>query len=436
MGYGDLSHTGSKQVKTPNIDRIGKSGVTFTQAYVSGSVCAPSRCGLLTGIYQNRFGAEHNWNQFPNHYIKEYIGIDPTLKIMSDYIKEAGYSTAMIGKWHVGDTEAMQPINRGFDYAFWMGGHHGYFPKADKNKLQRNGEPVTKIDVPYLTDWFTKEAIDWMNKDHNGEPWFIYLAYNTPHTPLQAKDEDLDKYKHISNKKRRTYLAMQDCLDQNIGKIFKSLEQSKQLNNTLIVFTNDNGGPCNANASINAPFRGQKSTYLEGGIRVPMLMCWEGSIPKGEKYEHAVITLDLVPTLLAATTSSPTDFKMPQDKGKWKLHLNGVNLFPFITNKNEDQIPHQTLYWRTAFRGKAIRDGDWKLIDIPHNLPMLYNISEDIHEQNDLLLKNPEKAMELKRKLGDWEASLEASPRFFTKNHFLKSGLKKYESEYILVQPE
>ncbi|SHF91608.1 Arylsulfatase A [Mariniphaga anaerophila] len=437
MGYADLSVNGSKQVATPSIDRIADAGVTFTQAYVTGPVCGPSRCGLLSGMYQNRFGAEHNWNDFPEHYKEEYVGIDPTLNIMSDYIKGNGYSTAMIGKWHVGETKDMMPNARGFDYSFWMGGHHSYFPKADKNKLHRNDGPVTEIKVPYLTDWFTEEAIDWINKNHETNPWFVYLAYNTPHTPLQAKEEDLAKYAHIKDKKRQTYLAMQDCLNQSIGRIFETLESTGQLDNTIIIFTNDNGGPCGANASINAPYRGEKSTYLEGGVRVPLFISWPGKIKPGSKYEVPVTLMDLTPTLLAAieSTEEPETYEIERTYPDGVF--DGVNLFPFIYgNKPEKARPHQTLYWRTAFRGKAIRDGDWKLIVTPHDLPMLYNLAEDVQEMNNLTLTMPEKARELKSKLANWEASLESSPRFFTKNHWLKEKYKQYEKDYILIQPE
>ena len=437
MGYGDLSMTGSKQVATPNIDRIAESGVTFTQAYVTGPVCAPSRCGLLSGMYQQRFGAELNWNDFPEHYKKEYVGIDPKLTILSDYIKGNDYATAAIGKWHVGDTEDMMPNARGFDYSFHIGGHHSYFPKADKNKIKRNGGPVTEIEVPYLTDWFTKEAIDWMTKDHQDQPWFVYLAYNTPHTPLQAKEEDLQKYVHIKDKKRRTYLAMQDCLNQNIGKILKTLESSNQLDNTIIVFTNDNGGPCGANASINAPYRGEKSTFLEGGIRVPMMVSWPGKIEEGSTYDQPVTTMDLSPTLLAAIESTDTPENYEVEKVYPKGTFDGVNLFPFIKGDvDENERPHQELYWRIAFRGKAIRDGDWKLIVTPHDLPMLYNLADDVQELNNLTLEMPEKARQLKFKLAEWEASLEATPRFFTKNKWIKGKYKQYEKEYILEQPE
>ena len=437
MGYGDLSVTGSKQINTPNIDSLFEMGVSFKQAYVTAPVCAPSRCGLLSGMYQNRFGAEHNWNDFKEFYNSDYVGIDPKLKIISDYIDSNGYATAAIGKWHAGETKAMSPNQRGFDYSFTMGGHHGYFPKAEKNKLKRNGNPVTQIDVPYLTDWWTKEAIDWMTKDHGEEPWFVYLGYNTPHTPLQAKDEDIQKYAHIKDKKRRTYLAMQDCLDQNIGKLLKVLESTNQLDNTIILFTNDNGGPCDANASVNAPFRGQKGIFLEGGLRVPMVMVWNGKIKSGEKYDKPVITLDILPTLVAAIekTSAPEDYdiskKYPDNK------LDGVNLFPYILNKlPKDSRPHQTLYWRYVLRGSVILDGDFKLIMTRHHLPMLYNLANDIQEKNNLLLEMPEKATEMKHKLADWEAGLEATPRFFNKNNWLKRHKVMYHKDYIMDQPE
>ncbi len=442
MGYADLSFTGSKQVKTPNIDRIAHEGVYFEQAYVNGVVCGPSRSGLIAGRYQHRFGAEHNWNEFGEIYNEEYIGINPGVKVMSQYIKENGYATAMIGKWHVGETDRMRPEARGFDYAFWMGGNHTYWPKADRNGLKLNGGPVTEIEVPYLTDWWTKSAIDWMSADHKGMPWFIYLGYNTPHTPMHAKEEDLAKYKHIKNNKRRTYLAMQDCLDQNIGKIFKTLEETGQLDNTLIIFTNDNGGPTGSNGSLNAPFRGEKSCFLEGGMRVPMMFYWQGKITPGSRFEHPVTLLDLLPTVLAAVES--TDDLVSYDaneahpaKKEKQLSFDGVNLFPYIQGaRPADERPHETLYFRAVFRGAAIRDGDWKLITTRHDLPFLYNIADDPQEMNNLLLELPEKAAELKRKLGTWEGNLEGTPTFFNSNRWLRGKYKQYEKDYVLEQPD
>ncbi len=436
MGYADISYNGSLQVKTPNIDRIAETGVYFEQAYVTGVVCAPSRCGLVSGRYQQRFGAEHNWNEFGEIYNAEYIGINPNVKVMSEYVKEQGYATAMIGKWHVGESDRMRPEARGFDHAFWMGGNHTYWPTAERNRLKLNGGPVTKIDVPYLTDWWTQDAINWMTKDHGDQPWFIYLGYNTPHTPMQAKEEDLAKYAHIENQRRRTYLAMQDCLDQNIGKIYKTLEETGQLDNTVIIFTNDNGGPCEANASINAPFRGMKSNFLEGGMRVPMMISWPSNIEPGARYHQPVSTLDLLPTILAAIQSpdAPADFDL--DAAHPENGLDGVNLFPFFQNKvDADARPHDTLYFRAVFRGTAIRDGDWKLIVTRHDLPFLYNIAEDPQEQNNLLLEMPEKARELKFKLGQWEANLEGTPTFFNSNRWLRGKYRAYEKEYILEQP-
>ena len=437
MGYADLSYNGSRQVRTPHIDRIAESGVYFEQAYVTGVVCAPSRCGLISGRYQNRFGAEHNWNQYGDVYNPRYIGIPADVKVMSEYIKERGYATAMIGKWHVGEHEELRPEARGFDHAFWMGGNHTYWPKANKNGLKLNGGPVTEIEVPYLTDWWTQDAIDWMTRDHGDQPWFIYLGYNTPHTPMQAKPEDEAKYQHIADKKRRTYLAMQDCLDQNIGKIFKTLEETGQLENTLIVFTNDNGGPCGANASINAPFRGQKSTFLEGGMRVPMMISWPAKIDPGTRYPHPVVTFDLLTTILAAIRSPEAPAAYDLDRHYGEEGLDGVNLFPYFSGKvPARKRPHETIYWRTAFRGATIREGDWKLIVTRHDLPYLYNIAKDPQEMNDRLLDMPEKAREMKRKLGQWEAGLEATPTFFNQNNWLRNKYKSYtETKYILKQP-
>ncbi|MBT8044057.1 MAG: sulfatase-like hydrolase/transferase, partial [Verrucomicrobiae bacterium] len=301
MGYGDLSCFGSRQIATPNIDALAATGIRATTGYVSGAVCAPSRAGLMTGRYQERFGFEHNLAPSPT-VTPEALAVPKDERMMPAYLKEAGYATALIGKWHLGGSKVdwHHPLARGFDYYFGRYGGHGHFPTVKSKSILRGREPVTRIEIPYTTDWYTQEAIDFIDRTPAEQPWFLYLAHDTPHTPLQAKEEDIARFKHIKDKKRRIYAAMQHCLDENIGKLVAHLKIKGQLDNTLIVFLSDNGGPTTDNASVNAPFNGQKALVLDGGVRVPYIFSWPAKLAAGETYHEPFISLDLLPTFLAA----------------------------------------------------------------------------------------------------------------------------------------
>ncbi len=431
MGYGDLSCFGSKQIATPHIDALAGAGVRCTQGYVSGAVCSPSRAGLLTGRYQNRFGYEHNLTH-PEHVNPEYLAIPHDEKLISDHLRAAGYHTALIGKWHLGQSADWHlPNARGFDYFFGMlKGNHNYFPKPDNNQLWRNNDRVKQIDVPYLTDWFTQETLDFIDRTPAGQPWFCYLSYNTPHTPLQAKEEDLAKFAHIADKRRRTYAAMQHCLDESVAKIVKHLKDTGQFDNTLIVFFSDNGGPCQSNASINAPLWGQKGMLHEGGIRVPYIVTWPKRLPAGKTYDQPFIALDLLPTFLAAAGVDAESTLNP------KKTYDGVDLLPYLRGEKGEARPHDTLYWRAALKNAAIRDGDWKLLRLPHRPPQLFNLAEDVSERHDLAAEHPQLVTKLMRKLNDWELTFQKQPVFMTSVYWSKQNRKKYESQFQITQPE
>lgn len=442
MGYGDLGCYGSSQIKTPHIDRLAAAGVRFSQAYVSGNVCAPSRAGLLTGRYQQRFGFEHNLTH-PKHVKPEAIGIPLDEVLISDRMQQLGYQTGMIGKWHVGQSvDGHHPNARGFDYFFGMlGGGHPYFPTPQKNDLLRNREKVTEIVTPYLTDWFTLEAIDFMErsrKHSGGHPWFLYLSYNTPHTPLQAKPEDVAAFQHIPKKGRQTYCAMQKCLDEKVGQLLAYLKKSGQLENTLIVLTNDNGGSVNASHALNAPLDGMKGMMLEGGIRVPMIMHWPGKLEAGKTYPHPVISLDLTPTFVGLAGGKVEEEMLGKGKRAKKRIRDGVDLMPYLRTNGQEVAanqPHQTLYWRMSLRGAAIRDGDWKLVQLPHHPVMLFDLSQDISEQNNLASKHPEKVAELIAKHHDWTETFESDPLWTTGPYWSRYNDHLYELDYQLTQP-
>lgn len=441
MGYGDLSCYGSKQVPTPHLDKLAAGGVRCTDAYVSASVCAPSRAGLLTGRYQNRFGFEHNLSS-PPHLKPERAGISLKQPLISNKLKALGYQTGIIGKWHLGDhLPEMRPNQRGFDYFFGMlGGGHSYWPTVEKNKLTMNGEKIKSIRTPYLTDWFTLEANDFIARNSKAEkPWFLYLSYNTPHSPMQAKEDDLAKFGHIVNKTRRTYCAMQHNMDNNIGTIIAQLKELGQLENTLIVFLSDNGGSVEVSHAINAPCRGGKGSNLEGGLRVPTIYSWPGVIPAGKTYRQPIISLDILPTFIAATGAKPpetqafgTSIKKPDAAAK---ATDGVNLLPFLKGENKD-APHEYLFWRMTLRADSVRAGDWKLIRPSSMLPMLYNLKDDPSELNNLIHQKPEIAKNLMEKIQTWQGSLESNPLWISANTWSKYNHKLYTRKFMLKQPE
>ena len=434
MGYGDLSCYGSKQIATPNLDALAAEGIRCTAGYVSGVVCAPSRAGLMTGRYQNRFGFEHNIVGAAPYYNADHIGLPVEEVTLADRLKTRGYATACIGKWHLGSSEAMHPNSRGFDYYFGRFKGHGYFPKVGARAIFRQRAPVERIDVPYTTDWYTKEAIDFISRTPVDQPFFLYLAHDTPHTPLQAKQEDLDKFSHIEDPNRRKVCAMQACLDENVGRLVSFLKTNRRYENTFVVFLSDNGGVVNGvRHSINAPLRGKKAMFVDGGMHVPFIFSWPAGGFKNKVFERPFISLDLVPTFLAAA-GKPWEL---QDGKEGTRVYDGVNLLPFLRGERDDtDRPHETLYWRITHRGAAIRDHDWKLIRTPHLPPALYDLSVDPSEKDDLAARHPERVRELLRKLSQWEASFEHTPRWFSSNRWMKSIFDAYDASYPLVQPE
>jgi arylsulfatase A-like enzyme len=428
MGYGDLGITGSKQVSTPHIDALFRSGVRFSDGYVTSAVCAPSRAGLMTGQFQNRFGFDHNIGDGTSGLLRPQDAALPLdQKTMADHLKQAGYQTGLIGKWHLGAAVPEQrPNRRGFDYFFGMlDGNHGYFPEAANNKLSRNEGPVSTIDVPYLTDWFTQEAQQFISRSKD-QPWFVYLSYNTPHTPMQAKPEDQAKFAHVSGKRRQTYLAMQHCLDENIGKLTAHLKQTGEYDNTLIVFLSDNGGPVDENGSINAPFRGRKSIFYEGGLRVPFAMSWPARIKPGGVFSHPVVSVDLLPTFLAAAGAA----------GHGEIVTDGVDLLPFVNGSKKDERPHQTICWRMGLQSAAIRHEDWKLLMPEAAMPELYNLAFDPSEQNNLFLNHPDRAGDMLDRYAQWSQTVAQPPRFVSANIWQQRTRQYYRANYQISQPD
>ena len=382
MGYGDISLHGCKDIKTPNIDSLGKNGVQCTNGYVSGPYCSPTRAGLMTGRYQTRFGHEFNPGPKDND---NHPGLSLKETTIADRFKKAGYATGMVGKSHLGYAPEFHPLKRGFDQYFgFLGGAHPYIPGKGAI-IMRGTEAVNETE--YLTDAFGREAAAFID-GHKEKPFFLYLAFNAVHTPLQATDPYLKRFPDLEGN-RKTYAAMMAAMDDNVGKVLTKLHDSKLEEDTLIFFISDNGGPA-INASHNGPLNGHKATTWEGGVRVPWLVQWKGHLPTGKVYEQPVIQLDIQPTALAAAGITDKEAK-----------FDGVNLLPYLEGKN-DAPPHDALFWRFG-KQTAIRKGDWKLMDANgSNGPKLFNLKDDIGEKTDMTAKNPEKVKELQAAWDEW----------------------------------
>lgn len=444
MGYGDLSSYGSLQIETPHLDRLARGGVRCTDGYVSSSVCAPSRAGLLTGRSGSRFGFEHNLSH-PSHVEPEFAGVPLDEPLLPERLSELGYRTGLVGKWHQGETlPEHHPTARGFDAFFGMlKGSHSYWPTVENNRLLHGQDPPASIRTPYLTDWFTLEAIDFirgegaMATENPEDPWFLFLSYNTPHSPMQAKATDIERYAHIHDETRRTYCAMQSCMDENIGKILAVLEARDELENTLIVFLSDNGGSVEVSHAINAPLRGTKGTFLEGGIRVPMIYHWPAAL-EPRVYREPVSALDIMATLVHAAggTPPPAGKRQVRDgRGPKKGPIyDSVDLIPYLQGAKEG-APHAKLYWRMALRGSAIREGDWKLLRPNSQLPQLYNLKEDVGETRNLIAEEPVRALALLEELNQWEVQLERNPVFLSDPYWSGYNRRLYDKEYTLEQP-
>ncbi len=418
-GYADFGFQGSRVMSTPSLDKLAAEGMRFTQGYVSASVCGPSRAGLLTGKYQQRFGFEENnvpgYMSEVSAQLGEDMGVPLEEKTMADYLKSLGYRTAVFGKWHLGGADRFHPTNRGFDefYGF-RGGARSYFayekePVEKLNKLERGFGKFAEHEG-YLTDVLAAEAASFIERNKD-QPFFVFLSFNAVHTPMEATEEDLTQFPELTGT-RKEVAAMTLALDRACGKVLDKLTELGLDDNTIVVFTNDNGGPSDRNASVNLPLSGTKSNHLEGGIRVPFLMRWPGKIPTHTVYDYPVSTLDLLPTFLEAAG------------GEAPAGLDGVDLMPFISGKNKER-PHQRLFWKKDCRA-VIREGDWKLIRFPDRPAELYYIENDISEHHNLVGEYPEKVKAMFKELFEWELLLER-PRWMLRKSFEKLDIDRMD---------
>ncbi len=406
MGYADTGFTGVKDINTPNLDALAADGVVFTQGYANHSYSGPSRAALLSGRYQHRFGFETN----PAYdTANDLMGISPDEKLFPERLQEAGYKTAGFGKWHLGAAFPFNPNNRGFDYFYgFLGGAHDYFKvdsrvsssKAQLLPLVRNDEPATFEG--YLTTALSEDAVKYVEQNIEGEePIFMYVAYNAPHQPLQAPREDIARYSHIEDKKRRTYAAMVDVMDRGIGEIVTALKEAGEYENTLIFFLSDNGGPLNSeknpyygNSSCNYPYRSGKGYMYEGGIHVPFMACWPAKFAAGTRVDYPVIAIDISRTAVEAGGGDAIDGN----------EMEGVNLVPYVTGENKD-APHDVIFWRGGDSAMAAIDSEGnKYLRLGSEI-YLYDLSNDVSESVNLIEKNPKMAKKLLEKWDKWNES-------------------------------
>ena len=406
VGYGDFGSYGAPDIKTPNIDRLAREGVRFTDFYANGDVCTPTRTGLLTGRYQQRVKLERALGARDREAVLPLTG-----RSLPQLLKNNGYATALIGKWHLGWKPEFGPNAHGFDYFFgFLSGSMDYYLHVGADgrpDLYENGNPVE--EPGYMTDLITARSVRFLEQNA-ARPFFLEVAYNAAHWPFQRPDHSSAAPRNESSQgpnalfqgpddnppaTRADYAAMLERADQGVGQILKALEDQGLTRNTLVIFTNDNGGEW---LSRNAPLFHRKGTLWEGGIRVPAILRWPGRLPAGKTTSQVGITMDLTASILAATnTPVPADAR-----------LEGVNLLP--TLRGESPLLERTLFWRIrtpARQQLAVRSGPWKLL-VDGGQLLLFDLPRDIGEKNDLALKRPDLVAGLRRRILDWEKDVDS----------------------------
>ena len=438
LGYNDISYNGNTLIETKNIDQIAKNGINFSRAYATASVCAPSRAAFLTGNYQQRYGFEFLpdlFNYSPrvrkadfkrfghqDNFKKWYEndtpinkrGLNPFVNTIGDYLKKMGYQTSVIGKWHMGTNSKFNATNFGFDFHYGISGAGSlYAPINQDNIIEsrhtwdfadfiiwqatnyhtlENGKKTIPKNSEYLTDVFTKRAVDYIKVNKN-KPFFLHLSHMAPHGPFQAQKKYYDQFSHIKDHNKRVYYAMIKNLDDSIGEIKKALNDEGIAENTLIIFTSDNGGATYTRATDNSPFIGGKMSNFEGGTTVPMIIEWTNKIKPQGNYSNMVSLLDIVPTILDAVKSPSLSNT-----------FDGVSLLPYI--KSKDKKPHKELFWKTGYVKSIISDNFKLHINEKENFRTLTNLENDPSEKFNLISKYPEKAKKLTESWEQWNNTL------------------------------
>lgn len=444
LGKHDVSLYAPASVQTPSLERIAREGVTFSAGYVTSPVCSPSRAALLTGRYQQRFGVELlTHDRYPRNRLEAWVaknffsthgwfavdpprvplrrdidrqGLPPGEITLAELLRRAGYATGIFGKWHLGWSDAATPQQHGFDHQYgfydafslyadpndpdYVGVRGDYFAdrwqwwtgRSGHCAIRRNGEVID--ETGYLTDRIAEEASAWIVANRE-RPFFAYVPFNAPHAPLQAPRAYVERFASEPNPDRRVYLAMIAALDDAIGKILATLDETGVADRTLVIFTSDNGAATYTGVASNEPLRGGKLTNFEGGINVPLVMRWPGRVPVNTTYREPVSTLDLFATIVAAAGAT-----LPADRS-----YDGVDLFPHLAGERPGS-PHGALFWR-AGEHRGIRTGAWKLIsDTRTGAQVLFDLTQDPSETTDVSGAQPAVVEDLEARLRTWESKL------------------------------
>jgi arylsulfatase A-like enzyme len=406
VGYGDIGSYGAPDIKTPNIDALAKAGTRFTQFYANASSCTPTRAGLISGRYQQRFAMERPLGAVST--ADGELGLPATGRSLPQLLRTAGYTTALIGKWHLGYLPQFSPLKHGFDSFFgFKSGYIDYYEHTDstgKPDLFENDTPTPAGG--YMTDLITQRSVKFI-AEQSKSPFFLEVAYNAAHWPYQVPDHPskaIDNSRHLLPQDENTgtradYVKIMERADQGVGQIMAAVDRHGLAANTIVVFTNDNGGEW---LSRNAPLFNRKFTLYEGGIRVPAVVRWPGHVPAGVVSTQVGITMDLSASILAAAGATvPADAK-----------LEGINLWPLLA-KGAKPVS-RTLFWRVTTVGlnqKAVRDGDWKLLIEGTARVMLFDVSKDLGERNDVAASNTAVVRRLHQQLLAWEKDVDAEAK-------------------------
>jgi len=411
MGYGDIGSYGVRDARTPNLDRLAREGVRLTNSYSNGANCTPTRAALISGRYQQRVGLE-----WPLGEAEKDRGLPVTGRSLPALLKSNGYATGLVGKWHLGFKPELGPNAQGFDEFFgFLSGAVDYYTHRRGDGVPDLFENTTPVETKeYLTDAITKRAISFVDK-HAGGPFFLEVAYNAVHWPFEPPNHrptdpnavpqtgatgDFRLYQGPDDEKpatRQDYVRMLERADEGIGAILASLDRHALSKNTLVIFTNDNGGEW---LSRNAPFTHRKSTLWEGGIRVPLILRWPGRLPAGKTSAQMAMTMDLTASIIAVTgTAMPSGHR-----------FDGINIIPTLTG--ESPLIEREFFWRIVrpnILQKAVRSGRWKLL-IDSRQFLLFDLQTDFAERNDLAAQHPELVLKLKRRMAEWERDVDQKP--------------------------
>ncbi len=446
LGWNDISFygggVGGGAVQTPNIDRIAAEGVHFSNGYAGNATCAPSRAALLTGRYPTRYGFEftpapaemmrmafsfepHREQLHPGYFLEENLAAFPPLEeqsvpaseiLLPELLADRGYHSMILGKWHLGENDGHAPNDQGFDQFLGFLSGAAMFAELDDPQMVKSIQTFDPIDQflwpnltfavrynkqqhfapdEYMTDYLSTQAVRAIEANKH-RPFFMYLSYNAPHTPLHARKLDYDALTMINNHTERVYGAMISSLDRGIGRVMAALKTEGIDDNTLVIFSSDNGGADYVGLPhLNAPYRGWKMTFFEGGTHVPFFMRWPDRIEAGSEYQRPVSHIDIFSTAAAAASVA-----VPVDR-----EIDGVDLLPYVNGEIREE-PHEALFWRTG-NYRTVRSGDWKLqLSDPDGTPFLYNLAVDPTEQRNLAASEPEQLARLKQLIeagmGEW----------------------------------